>query len=86
MAASNGSMPIPGPPAGIGIGAGPDCDAQVQVVSDRLGLYTDFVPKHARQYANLAETIGTATRTYMADVRAGRYPAAASAVSSAPGL
>ncbi|MEK7814357.1 MAG: 3-methyl-2-oxobutanoate hydroxymethyltransferase, partial [Chloroflexota bacterium] len=35
----------------IGIGAGPACDGQVQVLHDMLGLFTDFVPKHAKQYA-----------------------------------
>jgi len=70
----------------IGIGAGPDCDGQVLVSHDLLGLFDGFVPPFVRPYANLAETIVTATRTYMADVRAGRYPAAASAGSSAPGL
>jgi len=60
----------------IGIGAGPDCDGQVQVVSDLLGLYTDFVPKHAKQYARLAEIIKAAVADYMSEVQAGSFPTA----------
>ena len=60
----------------IGIGAGPDCDGQVQVVSDLLGLYTDFVPKHAKQYAKLAEIIKAAVADYMSEVQAGSFPTA----------
>ena len=58
----------------IGIGAGLDCDGQVQVISDILGLYTDFVPKHAKQYARLAEGIKTAVSQYMAEVKAESFP------------
>lgn len=58
----------------IGIGAGPGCDGQVQVWHDMLGLYTDFTPRHARQYVNLAETIGAALRQYAEEVRAGTFP------------
>ncbi len=58
----------------IGIGAGPECDGQVQVVSDILGLFTDFVPKHARQYARLAETIKEAISNYSQDVSSGNFP------------
>lgn len=58
----------------IGIGAGPDCDGQVQVFHDMLGLFTEFVPKHARQYANLAEDMGAAFRRYAEDVRGGAFP------------
>ena len=58
----------------IGIGAGPDCDGQVQVVSDVLGLYTDFVPKHAKQYAKLAEEIKAAVADYIAEVKSVSFP------------
>jgi 3-methyl-2-oxobutanoate hydroxymethyltransferase len=60
----------------IGIGAGPDCDGQVQVISDLLGLYTEFVPKHAKQYARLAEEIKTAVSTYAAEVKSRSFPTA----------
>jgi 3-methyl-2-oxobutanoate hydroxymethyltransferase len=58
----------------IGIGAGKYCDGQVQVISDILGLYTDFVPKHAKQYARLFEIIKKATADYIAEVKAGTFP------------
>ena len=58
----------------IGIGAGPDCDGQVQVVSDLLGLFSDFVPKHAKQYAKLADSIKTALAGYIAEVKTGEFP------------
>jgi 3-methyl-2-oxobutanoate hydroxymethyltransferase len=58
----------------IGIGAGAGCDGQVQVWHDLLGLYTDFVPRHTRRYAELAETITTALQRYAADVRSGAFP------------
>lgn len=60
----------------IGIGAGVDCDGQVQVWHDLLGLYSDFVPRHAKRYASLAETIGAALASYVAEVRAGTFPSA----------
>jgi len=58
----------------IGIGAGKYCDGQVQVISDLLGLYTDFVPKHAKQYVRLSEGIKKATSDYIAEVQAGTFP------------
>lgn len=61
----------------IGIGAGPDCDGQVQVFHDMLGLFPDFVPKHARQYANLASDMTQAFQRYAEDVRTGQFPSAA---------
>jgi 3-methyl-2-oxobutanoate hydroxymethyltransferase len=57
----------------IGIGAGAGCSGQVQVVTDLLGL-GDFVPRHAKPYADLRGTILTAARAYAADVTAGTFP------------
>ena len=58
----------------IGIGAGPDCDGQIQVISDILGLYTDFVPKHAKRYVRLAEEMKTAVSDYMNEVKSTVFP------------
>lgn len=58
----------------IGIGAGPGCDGQVQVIHDLLGLFSDFVPRHAKRYAELHPTILGAVQRYMADVAAGSFP------------
>jgi 3-methyl-2-oxobutanoate hydroxymethyltransferase len=58
----------------IGIGAGPDCDGQILVVHDLLGLTFDQTPKFARQYANLGEAISGAVRQYCEDVRSGGFP------------
>lgn len=58
----------------IGIGAGAHCDGQVQVISDILGLYTDFVPKHTKQYANFSEQIKSAVSSYIQDVQSGKFP------------
>ena len=60
----------------IGIGAGPGCDGQVQVVHDMLGLYPDFVPKHAKQYARIGDTIREAVKTYVQEVQEGAFPTA----------
>ncbi len=58
----------------IGIGAGPDCDGQVLVVHDLLGLSTDFNPRFVRRYARLDETITQAVAGYVADVRGRSFP------------
>jgi 3-methyl-2-oxobutanoate hydroxymethyltransferase len=58
----------------IGIGAGKHCDGQVQVINDLLGMYTDFVPKHAKQYAKLSESISTSVSDYISEVRSGKFP------------
>jgi 3-methyl-2-oxobutanoate hydroxymethyltransferase len=61
----------------IGIGAGPDCDGQVLVSYDLLGLFDSFVPPFVKRYARLAETIGQAVTEYAEDVRRGAFPKAA---------
>ena len=58
----------------IGIGAGPDCDGQVLVSYDMLGLTSGHVPSFVKQYAALNDTITAATREYVDDVRSGKYP------------
>ena len=58
----------------IGIGAGPDCDGQILVVHDMLGLTFDQTPKFAREYANVGEVISNAVRGYCNDVRSGAFP------------
>ena len=60
----------------IGIGAGKYCDGQVQVISDMLGLYTDFVPKHAKQYARLNTSITSSLAKYIDEVKSGDFPTA----------
>jgi 3-methyl-2-oxobutanoate hydroxymethyltransferase len=58
----------------IGIGAGPECDGQVLVFHDLVGLTSGSVPKFARRYANLSETISRAVGEFCDDVRSGRFP------------
>jgi 3-methyl-2-oxobutanoate hydroxymethyltransferase len=58
----------------IGIGAGPDCDAQVLVITDLLGLGFGTYPKFAKPYADLRATITQAVNAFAADVRSGAFP------------
>jgi 3-methyl-2-oxobutanoate hydroxymethyltransferase len=58
----------------IGIGAGPDCDGQILVVHDMLGLTFNQTPKFARQYVNVGALISGAVREYCDDVRSGGFP------------
>jgi 3-methyl-2-oxobutanoate hydroxymethyltransferase len=58
----------------IGIGAGPDCDGQVLVLHDLLGLTFGEPPKFARRYANLRQVISEAVRDYCRDVENGNFP------------
>jgi 3-methyl-2-oxobutanoate hydroxymethyltransferase len=59
----------------IGIGAGPNCDGQVLVYHDLLGLYERFTPKFVKQYLKLAPMIKDAIKQYKADVESGQFPA-----------
>jgi 3-methyl-2-oxobutanoate hydroxymethyltransferase len=60
----------------IGIGASAECDGQILVTDDMLGLF-DWTPKFVRRYADLRSVISDAVRAYSDDVRARRFPAAA---------
>jgi len=59
----------------IGIGAGPDCDGQILVLHDMVGLTFHEPPKFARRYTNVGKSIGQAVREYCADVQSGNFPA-----------
>ena len=58
----------------IGIGAGIDCDGQVLVLHDVLGLYGDFKPKFAKRYGEIGTAVVDALRAFDGDVREGRFP------------
>ena len=68
----------------IGIGAGPDCDGQVLVSYDMLGLFDEFVPSFVKQYARLADTVVEAAKAYSGDVRSGGFPEARHTLARAP--
>ena len=58
----------------IGIGAGPDCDGQVLVLNDVLGLTSDYLPRFVKKYADLGTEISSAVRNYRDEVRDGAFP------------
>jgi 3-methyl-2-oxobutanoate hydroxymethyltransferase len=58
----------------IGIGAGADCDGQVLVIHDMVGLFDRFTPKFVKQYARINETVAQAIAAYKRDVQDGRFP------------
>lgn len=58
----------------IGIGAGSQCDGQVLVLHDMLGLNEQFTPKFLKHYGQLGQVVRDAVRSYAAEVREGKYP------------
>lgn len=60
----------------IGIGAGADCDGQILVTPDMLGIFTKFRPRFVRRYAELAQDMTDAFARYRADVKRGDFPSA----------
>ena len=62
------------PAVTIGIGAGPDCDGQVMVMHDLLGLQPTWHPRFVRRYAEMGKAAAEAFGAYAADVRTGKFP------------
>jgi len=60
----------------IGIGAGADCDGQVLVYQDMLGMYADFTPRFVKKYAQLGETMKAAFKAYIQETGEGIFPSA----------
>jgi len=58
----------------IGIGAGPDCDGQILVLHDMIGLTFRTPPKFVRPYANIGEIVSAAVKEYCSDVQSGQFP------------
>jgi 3-methyl-2-oxobutanoate hydroxymethyltransferase len=69
----------------IGIGAGPDCDGQILVLHDMIGLTFQTPPKFARRYANVGDIIASAVKEYCADVQSGSFPSDAESYHAAGG-
>lgn len=59
----------------IGIGAGAQCDGQILVYQDMLGMYSDFTPKFVKKYENLGEKMNVAFKKYIEEVKDGIFPA-----------
>ncbi len=58
----------------IGIGAGPDCDGQVLVIHDMLGLFDDFTPKFVKRYEELGKAMDGAVKNFIREVRERKFP------------
>ena len=66
------AVPVPT----IGIGAGADCDGQILVYQDMLGMFSDFTPKFVKRYANIGEAMKAAFKGYIDEVGEGVFPTA----------
>ncbi|MGE4221042.1 MAG: 3-methyl-2-oxobutanoate hydroxymethyltransferase, partial [Alphaproteobacteria bacterium] len=64
------AVPVPT----IGIGASPECDGQVLVIDDMVGMFTGFTPRFVKRYAELGTAMGEAAAAYAEDVKARRFP------------
>ena len=60
----------------IGIGAGLECDGQVLVIHDMLGLFDDFTPKFVKRYADVKQTMLGAVKEFVGEVKERKFPAA----------
>jgi len=58
----------------IGIGAGKNCDGQILVYQDMLGMFNDFIPKFVKQYANIGTIMREAIGSYVNEVQEGTFP------------
>ena len=58
----------------IGIGAGPDCDGQVLVLHDMLGMFDDYIPSFVKQFAQVGKEITAGVTSYISEVKNGSFP------------
>lgn len=58
----------------IGIGSGAQCDGQVLVVHDIIGMFRDFIPRHAKRYADIGEVLENSVKSYISEVTEGIFP------------